>query len=288
MPATAAPHVRNERQDDGYFGPESVSWRVFSDPSAKLGGVAAILLQALNSDMMQLFDKVSDFAGDGPGRAERTGRYIDTTIFGDKAHADAAGASVRRMHAASTWTDPVTAEVMRADTPQWLEWTHNTIVWGVLRAADLYGPSLSVAEQDRLVKEQHKAAELAGVDPTRIPATRAELDTYIFAEQGWMALTLPAAEISRGLRRPGLWGNPVKVWTGIIIQDGIIALLPEWSRLLYGVAGRPMNLRGAAKVTRALMAAGRRNASYDAVITELTTKVENHPYRKVRTGAATA
>jgi len=288
MPATSVPQARHERQDDGHFGPESVSWRVFSDPSSKLGGVAAILLQALNSDMMRLFEKVSDFAADGPGRAERTGRYIDTTIFGDKAHADAAGASVRRMHAASTWRDPATGETLRADTDAWLEWTHNTIVWGVLRGADLYGPALSVAEQDQLVREQHKAAELAGVDPARIPATRAELDTYINTPQDWMALTLPAAEISRGLRRPALWGNPVKVWTGVIIQDGIIALLPEWSQLLYGIAGRPMNLRAAAKTTKVLMAAARRNASYEDVITELTTKVDTHPYRKVRLKAAAA
>ncbi|WP_104091861.1 oxygenase MpaB family protein [Arthrobacter sp. GMC3] len=288
MPATSAPQASPARQDDGYFGPDSISWRLFSDPSSKLGGVAAILLQALNSDMMRLFDKVSDFAGDGPGRAERTGRYIDTTIFGDKAHADAAGASVRRMHAASTWTDPVTGEILRADTDAWLQWTHNTIVWGVLRGAELYGPALSAAEQDQLVKEQHKAAELAGVDPAKIPATRAELDVYIHTRQDWMALTLPAAEISRGLRRPTLWGNPVKVWTGVIIQDGIIALLPEWAQLLYGIAGRPMNLGAASKTTKALMAAARKNASYDTVISELTTKVDTHPYRKVRAKAATA
>ena len=48
-----------ERADDGYFGPDSVSWRVFADPSSKLGGVAAILMQALNPSMMRLFDKVS-------------------------------------------------------------------------------------------------------------------------------------------------------------------------------------------------------------------------------------
>ena len=273
------------RQDEGYFGPDSISWRLFSDPSSKLGGVSAVLMQALNPHMMRLFDGVSVNAADPTGRAERTARYIDTTIFGDTAHADAAGASVRRMHAHAVWTDPATGETLSADTAAWLEWTHNTVTWGVLRGADAFGPELSVAEQDAFVREQHKAAELAGVDPSTIPATRAELDAYIDAQKGWMALSLPAAELSRTMRKPSFRGNPITVWTGIVIQDGILSLLPDWALLLYGVAGRPMNLRGAARTTKGMIATARRSKSYDAVITELTTRVDTHPYRKVRARA---
>lgn len=276
------------RADDGYFGPDSISWRLFADPSSKLGGVAAILLQALNPNMMRLFDRVSGTASDPQGRAERTGRYIDTTIFGDRAHADAASLSVQRMHAHSTWTDPRTGQELRADHPEWLEWTHNTIVWGVLRGADAYGPELSPAEQDAFVVEQHIAARLAGVDPERIPASRAALDAYIEEQSDWMALTLPAADITRQLRKPGLRGNPVTVWTGIIVQDGILSLLPDWALLLYGIAGRPMNLRGAAKTTRGILATARKSQRYDQVITELTTRVDTHPYRKVRPARAQA
>jgi len=273
---------QGNREDEGYFGPESVSWRLFSDPSSKLGGVAAVLMQALNPNMMWLFDKVTNSWSDLQGRAERTGQFIDTTIFGDKAHADAAGASVHRMHSHATWTDPRTGQTLEANTPEWLEWTHNTVVWGVVRAADFFGPELTVAEQDRFVLEQHKAAELVGIDASRLPSTRAELDAYIDEQRDWMALTIPAAEVSRELRKPSFKGNPVKVWTGIVIQDGILALLPDWALLLYGVAGRPMNLRAAARTTKGMIATARRSRSYDAVISELTTRVDTHPYRKVR------
>lgn len=273
------------RQDDGYFGPESVSWQLFSDPSSKLGGVAAILLQALNPNMMRLFDAVSVNEADPMGRAERTGRYIDTTIFGDRAHADAAGTSVRRMHAHAKWTDPDTGETLEADNEAWLIWTHNTIVWGVLRGADAFGPEVSPADQDRFVKEQHIAAKLVGIDPEGLASTRAELDAYIDAQKSWMALTLPAAELTRAMRKPKLRGNPLHVWTGIVIQDGILSLLPDWALLLYGIAGRPMNLRGAARTSRSMLAAARRSSKYDDVITGFTTKVDTHPYRKVRARA---
>lgn len=268
--------------DDGYFGPDSVSWTLFSDPSSKLGGVAAILLQALNPQMMRLFEETSGFATDMDGRAERTGRYIDTTIFGDKAHADAAGTSVRRMHNHACWTDPQTGVELRADNHDWLVWTHNTVVWGVLRAADAFGPALSIAQQDTFVAEQHKAAELVGIDPAVLSGTRAELDAYMEAQKSWMALTLPAAEISRGLRKPNLKGNVVKVWAGIVIQDGILSLLPDWARTLYGIEGRPMNLVGAAKATSRFIAGARKNSSREELISEITERVSTHPYRKVR------
>lgn len=268
---------------EGYFGHDSVSRRLFSDPSSKLGGVAGILLQSLNPMMMRLFAATSDYASDVAGRGERTGRYIDTITFGDVAHADAAAASVRRMHAGAAWTDPKTGETLRADTEPWLAWTHNTLVYGVLRAAETFGPALSRADQDRFVVEQHIAARLAGVtDPELLPASRVELDAYIDENRDWMALTIPAAEISRALRRPNLLGNPISTFVAINVQDGILSLLPDWARLLFGIEGRPMNLRAAARTTRRLIARARTTQSTEDRIDEATRRVQTHPYRRIR------
>ena len=277
------PHAMPARVDDGYFGPDSISWRLFSDPSSKLGGVAAILLQSLNPMMMRVFAGTSGYATDMEGRGERTGRYIDTTIFGDTAHADAAGAAVQRLHARSVWTDPRTGEELRADTEEWLAWTHNSIVYGVLRAADAFGPMLTVAEQDRFVGEQLEAARIVGItDTTLLPVTRADLDAYIDGNRDWMALTLPAAEISRSLRAPDLSGNPLRVWAAVNIQDGILSLLPDWALLLFGIDGRPMNLRAAARTTRRFIRSARSRTTTADMVTEITERVQTHPYRRVR------
>lgn len=285
-PGTGSSVSPSGAADPGYFGPDSISWRLFSDPSSKLGGVAAILLQSLNPMMMRVFEGTSGYATDMEGRGERTGQYIDTTVFGDRAHADAAGDAVRRLHAASVWTDPRTGEQLRADNEEWLAWTHNCIVYGVLRAADAFGPMLTVAEQNRFVTEQHEAARIVGIaaleNPELLPRSRRELDAYIDSNKDWMALTLGAAEISRNLRAPALRGNPVKVWAGLNIQDGILSLLPEWALQLFGIDGRPKNLRAAARVTRRLIAQARAGRSSEDLITEVTKRVQTHPYRKVR------
>ena len=272
-----------DRSDNGYFGPDSVSWRVFADPAAKLGGVAAILLQSLNPMMMRLFAATSGYEDDIDGRGERTGRYLDTIVYGDRAHAEAAAEAVNRLHAASIWTDPRTGEELRADNEEWLAWTHNTLVYGLLRAADAFGPQLTADEQDRFIVEQHVAACLVEIeDDAYLPSTRAELDAYIEENKHWMALTLPAAEVSRSLRKPSLSGNPVATWISVNVQDGILSLLPEWALLLFGIEGRPMNLRAAAKTTKRIIDSARQNASTADMIAEVTARVETHPYRRAR------
>lgn len=280
---TSSPTTFEATPHDGYFEPESVSWRVFSDPSSKLGGVAGILLQSLNPMMMRLFSAASDYSSDVAGRGERTGRYIDTIIFGDRAHADAAAATVQKLHERAVWTDPHTGETLRANNELWLAWTHNSLVYALIRAADAFGPDLTPEEADRFVAEQHRAARLAGItDDSLLPATREALEHYVEANSEWMALTPPAAEVSRELRSPSLRGNPVKVWVSLNVQDAILSLLPDWARLLFGVEGRPMNMKAAAKVTRWIVAQGRKKSGAANLITEATTRVQDHPYRKVR------
>src|SRR5690606_9032914 len=135
-----------------------------------------------------------------------------------------AAQSVQRMHAHAQWTDPHTGQTLRADEPAWLDWTHNTLVYALLRAAEEFGLPLTPAEQDAFVDEQRVAGRLAGCDPERLPATRAALDAYIDEQRDWLALCLPAAEVSRSLRAPRLSGNPIAAWTSIVIQDGVLFL----------------------------------------------------------------
>lgn len=271
------------RADDGYFGPDSVSWRVFADPVSKLGGMAALLLQALNPYMMRVFYNTTVSRSDAAGRDDRTGRYFDTVVFGDRVHADAAAQSVRRMHAHAVWQDPHTGQELRADNPEWLAWTHNTFVFTLIRASNGFGVDLSTADQDRFIVEQHAAARLIGIDDEQLlPSTMSELETYIDEQSSWLSPSLEAAEVTRGLRKPSLRGNPIAVWSMVIVQDGVLSLLPDWARLLYGIDGRPMNLRAASRATGRIMALARRSRSYQELIHEATSRVDDHPYRKVR------
>ncbi len=276
------------RADDGLFGPDSVAWKVFVDPSAQIGMVTAVLMQALNPAMMRLFDKASNNNRDPNGRAQRTGQWVLTTIFGDTAHAHAAGETVSRMHAHAKWTDPHTGEELRADEPAWLQWTHNAIVFGVLEATDVYGPKLSPAEQDQLVREMHRQAELVGIVASDLPSTRAELNAYVEEQSDWMALTLPSAEFSGGLRHTPLRGNPLHTVPAAFVQSGIATLMPDWAKTLYGYRESRLRRVRSRLVMRAMMAASRRTTSMDERLRSTIADVDSHPYRTTKEERAAA
>lgn len=273
------------REDDGYFGPESVTWKVMAHPAAlNVGGGMAVLLQVLDPGEMQLLSRTTvaregDAAKDA--RFKRTGAYLLTVNFGDRAHADAAAAHVDRLHERAVFTDPETGEVTRAKNPEWLRWTHNTLVWSTLTATLAYGLELTEAEQDQFVREQHRAAELLHV-PTPLPETRPELDAEIEAKGGRdAALILPAADIALALRNPS--GGVVQRWVSRNVQYGMLAFMPAWALRLYGIDGlNNRRVRQGKRWMGLMMKLAARNRKMEQLIDAAMAEATVHPYQRVR------
>src|SRR5437879_12020209 len=77
-------------KDEGYFGPHSMAWRVHSNPVTLVGGVRALLIQALHPLAMAGILEHSVVTGDISGRYMRTRDFVLAAIFGDRATADEA------------------------------------------------------------------------------------------------------------------------------------------------------------------------------------------------------
>src|SRR2546430_14012705 len=82
-------------KDEGCFGPHSMAWRVHSNPVTLVGGVRALLIQALHPLAMAGILEHSVVTGDISGRYMRTRDFVLAAIFGDRATADEAGAPGR-------------------------------------------------------------------------------------------------------------------------------------------------------------------------------------------------
>lgn len=272
------------REDDGYFGPGSVTWRVMAHPAAlNVGGGMAVLLQVLDpGEMLHLsrttIARENEAAKDA--RFKRTGAYLLTITFGDRAHADAAAAHVDRLHERAVFTDPETGETTCAKQPEWLRWTHNTFVWGALTATLAYGLELSPEEQDRFVREQHRAADLLHVQG-RLPATKRELDAEIEAKGSRdAALILPAADIARALRHPG--GGLVQRWASRNVQYGMLALMPDWALRLYGIDGLDdRRVRAGRRWMGLMMRLAARNRKLERLVEDALAEATVHPYQRV-------
>lgn len=286
---SARPTRDAERADDGYFGPKSATWKVYADSGASLGAVASVLLQALDTGMLKHFDHVSvtsESPEAGQARFQRTGDFILTCAFGDKAHVDAATAHVDMLHERATWTNPETGQVEVAKWPEWQRWTMYTFVWGSLEGALKWGMPLTVAEQDAFVKEQQIIAEKLHV-PGPHPSTKVELDAFIEAGKKDKALGFLGAQAALGVRNAPRSGNPFKDWLSGIVLDGILSLLPLWARQIYGVENRSdRRLARAQRLTGRFLAAARKNKSLQNLVDGGVAHATAHPYQKVRPPAS--
>lgn len=223
-------------EDLGLFGPDSVTWRIHADPSMLIGGLRALLVQALHPLAIAGVAQHSDYQDDPWGRLQRTVDYVVTTTFADTQKALAAGERVRAVHTRVRGIDPVTGHPYRADDPELLLWVHAVEVHSFLAAYRRYGGWLSRADADEYVAEMVRAAELVGLIPHQVPATTDDLRSY-FQRVSGLQLT-PAARNAMGqivsprmpLALRPLWAVPT---------TAAVALLPQWARELYGLTWFP-------------------------------------------------
>lgn len=212
---------------DGFFAPNSITWRVHSDPSMLIGGIRALLEQALHPGAMAGVAAHSNFREDAWGRLQRTGDYVGTLTFGTKKEAEKLSARVRMIHAK-----------LKLDDPHLLLWVHMAMIDSFLDTALRSGLTLSDAEVDQYILEMVKFAELVGIDRGNTPKNKGELDTYFTEIQPELSATDDAKRAALFIAIPPLppllrFGTPIApLWGGITSLAA--SSLPRWARRLYG------------------------------------------------------
>ncbi len=242
--------------DPGIFGPDSVTWRVHGDPLLGLGGLRALLLQALHPLAMAGVAAHSEFRADPWGRLVRTARYVGTVTYGTTADAHRAAARVRGLHRRVNGLDPLTERPYSASDPELLTWVHVTEVDSFLTTARRGGLAVTASEADRYVAEQAVAGALLGVPDDLAPHSVAEIAEYYTRMRPQLEVGAQAREAARFVIHPPM---PRKValltparpaWYGL----GTLAftLLPRWARGMYRLPGLPLTDLGGTLAVRAL------------------------------------
>ena len=121
-----APWVRAmaEPGDDGWFGPGSTIWAVHADAATLVGGIRALLVQAMHPTVLAGFDQHSDYREDPESRLQRTAAFVTVTTFGTSAQAEPTpvrGYAGRTPRCAAA---PPTGEPYDAGDPELLGWVH--------------------------------------------------------------------------------------------------------------------------------------------------------------------
>jgi uncharacterized protein (DUF2236 family) len=225
--------VPDQRQDDGFFGPGSVTWRLAADLSAPVAGLRSLLIQALHPLAMAGVDQHSDWRADPVGRLAATSTYLTILTYGDKAAATRVAARVRAIHEHVRGTDPVTGQPYAASDPALLLWVHVALVDSVLAAARTFGTPPAQADADAYVAEMAISAGLLGVPAEVIPLSAAAVADYIERVRPELRATPAAAESMGYMLDPAGMGEEIaELWQDL--RDAALATLPGWARELYG------------------------------------------------------
>jgi uncharacterized protein (DUF2236 family) len=145
-----------------------------------VGGMRALMFQALHPAAMTAIAEHSGFRGDMWGRLARTSTFLATTTFGTAEDAEATVEAVRRIHDSVTGSMP-DGSAYAASDPHLLRWVHVAEIDSFLLAHQTYGAEpLDQAGRDEYVAQTAVVAERLGVvDPPRTEAQlRAVLEEY--------------------------------------------------------------------------------------------------------------
>jgi len=239
-----------------YFSPDSVTRQVHGDfPAMLIGGLAALLFQMLHPLAMAGVAAFSSYRTDPLGRLERTASFLGTTTFHARPEAEAAIASVRRIHAAVVGT-AADGRPYAASDPALLTWVHACEVHSFLSASLAYGLRPPTPDrQDAYVDEMARVALDLGA--TDVPRSVAGLDAYFAGVRPELALTREA-RTARNFVLRGVGRRPHELLTYGLLMAAAQGTLPTWARRQLRLAALPAGDRLAVRPAARAMATAMR------------------------------
>jgi len=221
--------------DQGFFGPESVSWRVHRETTVLFGGARALLMQAAHPLVIAGARETGFYERNPWKRLERTLQLTYAITFGSRAEAEEAAARINAVHRGVHGTDPVTGKPYDALDPELLLWVHACLVDSAVLFEQLTVGALDDAGRQRFHEEQMLAAEMLLLPRERIPPTVAGLRAYIdsVVSSGDLIVTDAALAVA------SLFKNPPQEaeWRPVLraVSRWAFGTLPPVLRAQYGV-----------------------------------------------------
>ncbi len=228
-------------EDYGWFGPDSVTWRVWSYPtSPTIGFSRAVVVEELDPFLVAPVTVSSKIYSQPRVRYDRTLRYFATYLFADTRKIAKASEMLMKVHARVGSVEPVSGLWSDPNNPDQQLWIHLTAWHSILYAYETYGPGkLSQEDERRYWAECAIAAEAQTIEPGAVPRSRAEVRAYFERMRPRLAASeatqaamhhLMGAEVIfpplPAVLKPGAW-----VFARLL-RIAIIATLPRWQRNL--------------------------------------------------------
>ncbi|WP_296630571.1 oxygenase MpaB family protein [Rhodoluna sp.] len=231
--------------DAGWFTPDDAPWVVHADFATLVGGIRALLMQALHPGSLAGVSQHSRYEQDPLGRLSGTIRWLTVTTFGSEQAIMQEASRVNRLHTRVVG-DYVSGQgeqkSYRAADADLLLWVHIAFSDSFLTAHEWYsGVSIpkgdNASAADNYVAQWSKSVQPLGL--AQAPMTRAELNDQIsqFAEQGLLRVDEQTLQVVDFIRKAPLPKSAKPIYA--LLFDAAVVSLPQEIRQMLGLRARP-------------------------------------------------
>lgn len=224
------------KADPGYFGPDSMMWKVNKEITVLFGGARALLMHAAHPLIAAGARQTSFYQRDPWKRLIRTLSLQNSVTFGSKNEADESAHRINKLHEVIKGNDEVTGDVYDALDHEQLLWVHACLQISSIYFYEKTVKKLSVEEKNKYHEENMVAADLVLIDIDEMPQTHEELKEWVVNKsktENYLIYTDVAKDVQEIIA-----GGPVPrhikpIWP--FISFTAFNTLPKEFKELYGV-----------------------------------------------------
>ena len=224
------------QSDPGYFGPNSMMWKVNKEITVLFGGARALLMHAAHPLIAAGARQTSFYQRDPWKRLIRTLSLQNSVTFGTKDEADESANRINKLHEVIKGDDEVTGGYYDALDHEQLLWVHACLQISSIYFYEKTVRKLTEVEKNQYHKENTLAAKLVLVDVNQMPTTHKDLKDWVVnksKEKDFLVLTDVATDVYKIIG-----GGPVPIHIKPIwpfIAFTAFNTLPKEFKKIYGI-----------------------------------------------------
>lgn len=225
--------------DPGLFLPTDAPWVVHRDFSTLVGGIRALLLQAMHPGALAGVAQHSRYEEDPLGRLSGTIRWLTVTTFGSKAAVSQEASRVNRMHERVVGEFQETNGKVRsykAADEDLLLWVHIAFMDSFLRAQQNYSRAPIPGGADSYVQLWGKSVEPLGLK--RVPKSEGELVETLERYTPILRCDEASKSVINWIRNAPLPITAKPIY--VLLFQAALASLPERIREQIGMRSMPL------------------------------------------------
>ena len=224
------------KADPGYFGPNSMMWKVNKEITVLFGGARALLMHAAHPLIAAGARQTSFYQRDPWKRLIRTLSLQNSVTFGTIEEANDSATRINRLHEVIKGKDEVTGGYYDALNHEQLLWVHACLQISSIYFYEKTVRKLTDDEKNQYHDENMVSAKLVLIDIDKTPKTHEELKHWVMEksrDKNYLRLTDVAKDVQDIIS-----GGPVPkhikpIWP--FISFTAFNTLPDEFKKLYGV-----------------------------------------------------